>query len=101
VKKYTIEQQGDRWIASDGEQHVEGVSADEAFDFLLYGEINQEAGDGDFDKGVSLARQGDLSDRIGEDALALIRLLTLAAPPEIIRHQVTLLTRHVEEHLES
>ena len=98
----TLTQQGPVWVASDGTHHVESDSPEEALYLLQIGQIDQEfmAG-GSVDQGVSRVRAEQLEEKIGGIVIGLVRLLTLRAPPDIVRSAMKNLSANVEQLLEN
>ena len=91
---YTVEPQGNRWIASSGEKHVEDDSPEGALLGLLALEEDPELVESLDDA----AHQ--LEDAIGKHALELVRMLATRAPAEVIRGTLNGVVHNTEDYLE-
>jgi hypothetical protein len=96
MKKYTIEQTGpEAWVVSDGTTHVE---TDDPIDGLV--QLEQAAIDAEHtsltvDESVEIQKQLEISDRIGNGAVRLIRLLAMNAPPPVLENEVRVIGKLV------
>lgn len=93
--KYTITQQGQAWIASNGKDHVEAEYPDDALHLLLNGEAGKE-----FGINLEEMSRSDRSfwsqDAVGLAAVRLIRLLALDAPAEVLRNTLGTIAKHID-----
>lgn len=97
--KYTIEQNGERWVASDGTHHVEGEDAESAFFDLMSGRVMSEVSGRPVEEEARAATADDAESSVGRMVLQLVRLLALKAPGTIIRHAVEVLGNNVERFI--
>lgn len=86
-----------RWVASNGRDHVEADSPDDALYGLMLGEIDREDGAGDFDAGASAARKSRAADRVGEQCLVLVRLLAIGAPGPAVKAALKAIGKAVQD----
>ncbi len=100
-RQYTLSQQGNRWIASNGTDHVEDDSPEDALDCLLAAENERENGSGlPVEDGVDLVRAVDVESRCRNVAAGLIALLAQDAIAVVLRNNLTCLGKLVEKFIQ-
>jgi hypothetical protein len=99
MTRYTIEQQGGKWVASNGTEHVEADDPEDAFFKLLGGELDDEHGMHSVEEGVAMRTAEDLEDAADRFLLRLIRLLAMRAPAVMLRHELAMATKYVEQFI--
>lgn len=97
--RYTVEATGGRWVASNGTDHIEAETPDEALYRLLTGEDFLADGISSVADAAEMLTIEDLDDHICRHALALIRLLAIRAPSKVIRITQDALIRSVDQFL--
>lgn len=107
IEKYTIEKQGEKWIASNGQRHVEADGPDEALYLLTVGEISEESSGEDVADGdIEAMRLSEIELRVGNAATRLIRLLAISAvaadrvPCDLIQSTADLIASSVTQYLD-
>jgi len=95
--KYTIEQNGTKWVASNGTDHIEADDPGEAIMQLLIGEEGAASvGQGDVGGEVERVRADDVQDMVGASCVRLIRSMARTTPAWMIREEIRVLGSHVE-----
>lgn len=100
MKKYTIEQQGDVWIASNGTNHVEGEDASDALYLLESGEVEAQYVTGQtVESGAEQRRIEAIEQKLQLDVLVLINLAGGKVPATIMRNQLAVIKKSVENYI--
>lgn len=100
--KYTIEQVGTRWVASDGATHVEADDPGEAvFRLLCANEEVSQGLSGSAEEYTDHCVIDELEDTIGVSAIRIVRLVAMRAPPAVLLPSVKRLADTVERFIES
>ncbi len=92
----TVEQQGDRWIASDGTHHAEGNDAADAVLTILTALADPCGIVESLSDQLDAASNRDFEDEIGQRCLTLIRLAAKGAPKVFFENEVRQISRIVD-----
>lgn len=97
---YRVERQGDRWVATDGVNRVEGDEPDEALADLVRGQVAAGEGEPADADAVADAVAGVQADDEAEllcvRVARLIQLVAVRAPGAVLRAEVGLVGKSVE-----
>jgi hypothetical protein len=95
-EKYTIEKNGQIWIASDGINHIEGEEPDEALYNLLIGEVASEELNEPIEDSVGDLRQEKEVEKLHQSCLRLIKLTTIGAPKAIVANELIMIKNVID-----